>query len=217
MRHLRDFLTSHPRIAHGQRYPMPCLEWSAEEVEGEQGSGPKGPMSCRTQRWISIMKTKFIRQKQRKSLPLFHTSWEGIFEVFGAIFYDIQWEFCILSIYYQFSMGISYFSYFLVNYLCYSMGNLYFFTYYSMGGLHFANFPCYSMGIWGLKAFGGGDGRTDRRMDWHMDGRMEIHPCVLQDFGPLGQLPKKGKYCLFFYIAMSIFLFRQRPQRADVL
>ena len=25
--------TSHPRIAHGQRYPMPCLEWSAEEVE----------------------------------------------------------------------------------------------------------------------------------------------------------------------------------------
>ena len=45
--------TSHPRIAHGQRYPMPCLEWSTEEVEWEQGSGPKGPMSCRTQGWIS--------------------------------------------------------------------------------------------------------------------------------------------------------------------
>ena len=27
------------------------------------------------------------------------------------------------------------------------------------------------------------DGRTDRRM--------EIHPCVLQDIGPLGPLPKK--------------------------
>ena len=33
---------------------MPCLEWSAEEVEWEQGSGPKGPMSCRTQGWISL-------------------------------------------------------------------------------------------------------------------------------------------------------------------
>ena len=47
-------LTSHPRIAHGQRYPMPCWEWSSEEVEWEQGSGPKGPMSCRTQGGISI-------------------------------------------------------------------------------------------------------------------------------------------------------------------
>ena len=34
----------------------------------------------------------------------------------------------------------------------------------------------------------GGDGRTDRRTD----GRMEIHPCVLQDIGPLGPLPKKS-------------------------
>ena len=34
-------------------------------------------------------------------------------------------------------------------------------------------------------ANGGGDGRTD--------GRMEIHPCVLQDIGPLGPLPKKGR------------------------
>ena len=31
----------------------------------------------------------------------------------------------------------------------------------------------------------GGDGRTD--------GRMEIPPCVLQDIGPLGPLPKKGQ------------------------
>ena len=79
--------TSHPRIAHGQRYPMPCLEWLAEEVEWEQGSSPKGPMSCRTQ-------------------VNFHKSW--------AIIHDIQWELCIffnfLSIchvnfsFYQFSM-----------------------------------------------------------------------------------------------------------------
>ena len=32
---------------------------------------------------------------------------------------------------------------------------------------------------------GGTDGRTD--------GRMEIHPCVLQDIGPLGPLPKKRR------------------------
>ena len=40
--------TSHPRIAHGQRYPMPCWEWSTEEVEWELGRGPKRSMSCRT-------------------------------------------------------------------------------------------------------------------------------------------------------------------------
>ena len=39
----------------------------------------------------------------------------------------------------------------------------------------------------------GGDVRTEGRTD----GRLEIHPCVLQDIGPLGPLPKKeiwGKY-----------------------
>ena len=34
----RRVKTSHPRIALGQQYPMPCLEWSGEEVEWEQGS-----------------------------------------------------------------------------------------------------------------------------------------------------------------------------------
>ena len=34
---------------------------------------------------------------------------------------------------------------------------------------------------------GGTYGRTDVRTD----GRKEIHPCVLQDIGPLGPLPKK--------------------------
>ena len=31
------------------------------------------------------------------------------------------------------------------------------------------------------------------RMYGRTDGRKEIHPCVLQDIGPLGPLPKKGK------------------------
>ena len=30
-------------------------------------------------------------------------------------------------------------------------------------------------------------------MDGWMDRRKEIHPCVLQDIGPLGPLPKKKK------------------------
>ena len=36
---------------------------------------------------------------------------------------------------------------------------------------------------------GGTDGRTDGRKD----GRLEIPPCVLQDIGPLGPLPKKQR------------------------
>ena len=35
----------------------------------------------------------------------------------------------------------------------------------------------------------GGDG--DIRTDGRMDGRKEIYPCVLQDIGPWGPLPKK--------------------------
>merc|ERR1712148_68399 len=36
-------------------------------------------------------------------------------------------------------------------------------------------------------------GRTYGRTDVRTDGRKEIHPCVLQDIGPLGPLPKKQK------------------------
>ena len=32
-------------------------------------------------------------------------------------------------------------------------------------------------------------------MDGRKDGRLEIHPCVLQDIGPLGPLPKKVSTC----------------------
>ena len=45
---------------------------------------------------------------------------------------------------------------------------------------------------------GGGDGRTEGRKDGRKDGRMEIPPCVLQDIGPLGPLPKKHLKRLFF-------------------
>ena len=48
MKEWRNKETSHPRIVHGQRCLMPRLEWSAEEVQWEQGSGLKGPMSCGT-------------------------------------------------------------------------------------------------------------------------------------------------------------------------
>ena len=36
-------------------------------------------------------------------------------------------------------------------------------------------------------------GRTEGWRDGRKDGRFEIPPCVLQDIGPLGPLPKKRK------------------------
>ena len=46
------------------------------------------------------------------------------------------------------------------------------------------------MRILGLDGqWGGTDGKTEGRKD----GRLEIPPCVLQDIGPLGPLPKKGR------------------------
>ena len=65
--------TSHPRIAHGQWYPMPCLEWLAEEVEWERGSGPKGPMSCRTKGWISGHPEGNISSRVTKSMVKFES------------------------------------------------------------------------------------------------------------------------------------------------
>ena len=50
--------------------------------------------------------------------------------------------------------------------------------------------------VWVLNGprWGGGqtEGRKDRRTEGRKDGRLEIPPCVLQDIGPLGPLPKKG-------------------------
>ena len=36
-------------------------------------------------------------------------------------------------------------------------------------------------------------GGTYVRKDGRTDGRLEIPPCVLQDIGPLGPLPKKDR------------------------
>ena len=83
--------------------PDALLGVIAEEVEWEQGSGPKGPMSCR-------------------SRVNFHASWEGIFEAFGAIFPNIQLEFCI-------------FLKFLINFPCYSMEISYFFHFSSISNV----------------------------------------------------------------------------------
>ena len=66
------------------------------------------------------------------------------------------------------------FSKFFINFPCFLVGNLYFsiffvnFLCYSMGCLRFVIFPCYSMGIWELRSFGGGvqkgkDGQKERQ------------------------------------------------------
>ena len=41
--------------------------------------------------------------------------------------------------------------------------------------------------IRGLRGASGG--RMDVQTDGRIDGRLEIHPCILQDIGPLGPLP----------------------------
>ena len=100
-----------------------------------------------------------------------------IFLYFLLVLHVIRWKMCIFLLF--------------VNFPCNSMGCLQvvIFPWYSMGSLHFVIFPCYSMEIWELRRFRGGTyGRTYVRTD----GRKEIHPCVLQDIGPLGLLPKKG-------------------------
>ena len=54
------------------------------------------------------------------------------------------------------------------------------------GKFVFCQFPMLFNGNLRLEKLWGG-GRTDGRTY----GRLEIHPCVLQDIGPLGPLPKK--------------------------
>ena len=138
---------------------MPCLEWLAEKLEWEQGSGPNWPMSCRTQGWIS-------RRPERAYLR----PWWQLSMLFNRNFAFFQFLVNLPC----YSMGILHFSqfslfsmlfngnhaifHFFVNFLCYSMGSLY-----------FVNFPCYSMGIQGLRSFGGGDVRTNGRTDVQTD------------------------------------------------
>ena len=99
--------------------------------------------------------------------------WGGIIEAFGAIFHDFQWEFCISSISRQFAMLFNgNYTFFFINFPCYLMGSL-----------HIINFPRYSMGIWGLRSFGGGDGQT-----YTINGS----PLCPTGHWPFGAAAKKG-------------------------
>ena len=120
------------------------------------------------------------------------------FSIF-IIFYVIQWESCNFS----FFSG-------RFDVLRYSMGTMQFFYLFCKfpmlfnGKFVFCQFPMLFNGNLRLeKLLGGMEGRTDRRMDRRTDGwtdrrmdqptnqRLEIHPCVPKDIGPLGPLPKK--------------------------
>ena len=125
----------------------------------------------------------------------------GIFFCFVSIFYGIQQGFLHFSVFCQFSMllngNFSMFPFF-VNFPCYSMRILAFFQFLIIlhviqwEYLYFFSFCQYSMlfnrdcGFWP----GGG---TDVRTEGRTEGRTEFVPCVLQDIGPLGPLPKKRK------------------------
>ena len=104
------------------------------------GSGPKGPMSCRTQGWISLRPS--VRTSVRPSVrppPWGHLG-----------------------------------------------PNL------ALSGLKLV--------LWGPDGQQGGmNGRMDGRTDGRKDRRKEIHPCVLQDIGPLGPLPKKPEWRILFH------------------
>ena len=83
------------------------------------------------------------------------------------------------------------------------MGILYFFSFlyqFSMlfnGNFAFLQFSMLFNGNMRLRSFGkGGDRRTYGRTDRRTYRHLEIHPCVLQDIGPLGPLPKKGLFLL---------------------
>ena len=65
---------------------MPCLEWSSDEVEWEQGSGSKGPKSCRALGWISRRPLGAYFRHQITASGQWMWIWglEGRFEVWRA-------------------------------------------------------------------------------------------------------------------------------------
>ena len=56
--------------------------------------------------------------------------------------------------------------------------------------------PGWSLGGWT-------DGWTDRRKGGQMDACLKIHPCGLQDIGPLTPLLKKAKQVNVIYIQLN--------------
>ena len=135
---------------------MPCLEWLAAKVEWEQGSGPKGPMSCRTQVY-------------------FQTSSDGTFFAFGATFLVIQWEdwifFHFIVNFPCYSIWILHLFQSFVNFSMLFNGCFKFFSFFyqfSMlfnGNFAFLQFSMLFNGNMRLRSFGEGGGRKDGRTD----------------------------------------------------
>ena len=102
--------------------------------------------------------------------------------IFSSIFHVIQWEFCI-------------FFHFPVNFPCYSMRNLHFLLFLEV--FHVIQWGVCILSIfhviqWEFENWeASGGGRTDGQTYRRTDGCKEIHPCVLQDIGPLGPLLKQ--------------------------
>ena len=59
-----------------------------------------------------------------------------------------------------------------------------------------------------------GGGQMDGREDGRTDGRLEIPPCILQDIGPSGPLPKK-EHC--FYLLTHAYFRKYAPFFAQTL
>ena len=140
------YLKSHPRIAHGQRYPMPCLsdkpcpasdklkKWSESRAAAPKGRCPVGhrgefPYILRGHSWgLSSNFPWYL-------IGILH------FYKFSSIFHVIQWETCIFLHFCKFSM--------LFN-----------------GKFAFLEYPMLSNENLRLeKLREGGDGRTDGRTD----------------------------------------------------
>ena len=160
---------------------MPCLEWSAEEVEWEQGSGPKGPMSCRTQGWISLRPEKAYFRPLGQFSMIFNGSYISFYN-FLLIFHVIQWEFHFLSIFYVIQLQFCNFCYLFLNFPCYWMGYMHFSIFCNLsmlfngkvvfcrlpmlfnGKFAFCHFPMLFNGNLRIeKLWGGTYGRTDVR------------------------------------------------------
>ena len=91
-------------------------------------------------------------------------------------------NFAVFSIFHQFSMFFNgkHASFSLLVYLPFNL----------MGSWHFVNFPCYSMGFWGLRSLGG---ETDRRTDGRTYGNSPLCPTGHRPFGVAAQKGSKSK------------------------
>ena len=63
----------------------------------------------------------------------------------------------------------------------------------------------------GRRTDGWTEGRMEGRKDGRTDGRLEIPPCVLQDIGPLGPLPKNLVGPLLVLLQLSSIIACDKP------